>query len=121
MVSDPLERLLRGRDGREFHRGLLFGDAQPDTALAAGEQSLQESLWQRNCNVPHQRRRNVADGSKLGFSRFRRGDGPCPRAERFLLRQIGWVGKGTAWHQTSAAAARSSRRQPWRITWSSYE
>src|ERR1051326_7215234 len=91
MASDPLERLLPRSDGREFHTGLLFGDAQPDTALAAGEQSLQESLRQRNCDVPHQRRRNVADGSKLGFPRFRGGKGRGPRQEGYFYGKIdGW-------------------------------
>ena len=38
MVSDALERLLRGRHRRQLHRGLVHGDAEHHRAPAAGEQ-----------------------------------------------------------------------------------
>ena len=82
MVSDALERLLRGRHRRQLHRGLVHGHAQPDRASAAGEQPLQEPLRHRDRPVPHQRRRHGADGRQLGHARRRRRDGPGPRPAR---------------------------------------
>ena len=69
VVSDALERLLRGRDRRQLHRSLLHGHAQRDRASAAGEQPLQEPVRHRDRAVPHQRRRHVADGGQLGHAR----------------------------------------------------
>ena len=96
MVSHALQRLLRGRDRRQLHRGLLHGHAQPDQDAAAGEQPLQESVRHRDRAVPHQRRRHGADGRQLGHARLRRRDGPGPRAAGLVLRQVRGPGEEVA-------------------------
>ena len=82
MVSHALQRLLRVRDRRQLHRGLVHGHAQHHQAPAAGEQPLQEPLRHRDRPAAHQRRRNGADGRQLGHARPRRRDGPRARAAR---------------------------------------
>jgi hypothetical protein len=66
MVSNALERLLRGSDRREFYRSVVHGHAQHRAAPAPEEQHLQESVRVGNRAIPHERRRYVADGGLLG-------------------------------------------------------
>ena len=62
------------------------------TMAAARQQPVPEPVWHRDRVVPHQRRRHVADGGQLGHAGLRRRDGPDPRAEGIVLRQVRGIG-----------------------------